>query len=165
MATAEGVKAKLQGLIATANATTGNSDTDLTAAINALVAGFGQGGGGGGASVPFVLDVTGYTLSESWENNTTGNTLNFAQVFCNYDDTTDFHPHVCFITNNTATQNYRADYVLYQRQSSSSVICLNFRNNWTSPNVGAASSRSFWISAGAKITVIRFAYGANEVDS
>lgn len=47
MATAESVKAKLQGLIATANATTGNADADLTTAVNALVAGFGQGGGGG----------------------------------------------------------------------------------------------------------------------
>lgn len=47
MVTAESVKAKLQGLIATANAATGNADADLTAAVNALVAGFGQGGGGG----------------------------------------------------------------------------------------------------------------------
>ena len=47
MVTAESVKAKLQGLIATANATTGNADADLTAAVGALVAGFGQGGGGG----------------------------------------------------------------------------------------------------------------------
>ena len=43
MVTAESVKAKLQGLIATANATTGNADADLTAAVGALVAGFGQG--------------------------------------------------------------------------------------------------------------------------
>lgn len=47
MVTAESVKSKLQGLIATANAATGNADADLTAAVNALVAGFGQGGGGG----------------------------------------------------------------------------------------------------------------------
>ena len=46
MVTAEGVKAKLQGLIDTANATTGNADADLTAAVNALAEGFGQGGGG-----------------------------------------------------------------------------------------------------------------------
>ena len=46
MVTAESVKAKLQGLIATANATTGNADADLTTAVHALVAGFGQGGGG-----------------------------------------------------------------------------------------------------------------------
>lgn len=45
MATAESVKAKIQGLITTANATTGSSDTDLTTAVNALVSGYGQGGG------------------------------------------------------------------------------------------------------------------------
>ncbi len=46
MATADSVKTKLQGLIAKANEATGNTDVDLTTAVNALVAGFGQGGGG-----------------------------------------------------------------------------------------------------------------------
>lgn len=45
MATAESVKAKIQGLIDTANNTTGNADKDLTAAVGALVAGYGAGGG------------------------------------------------------------------------------------------------------------------------
>ena len=52
MATAASVKAKIQGLIDTANATTGGSDTNLTSAVNALVDGYGQGGGGGGSIVP-----------------------------------------------------------------------------------------------------------------
>lgn len=43
MATAESVKAKLQGLIAKANEVTGNTHTDLTTAINALIAGYGTG--------------------------------------------------------------------------------------------------------------------------
>ena len=46
MATAESVKAKIQNLIATANGATGNADTDLTTAVNSLIAGFGTGGGG-----------------------------------------------------------------------------------------------------------------------
>lgn len=37
MATLDRVKTKIQGLINTANTTTGNSDKDLTAAVNALV--------------------------------------------------------------------------------------------------------------------------------
>lgn len=72
MATADSVKAKLQGLIAKANAATGNTDADLTSAIDALVAGFGQGGGipgvtvlkgeyvagaGGSYAIPSVLKV------------------------------------------------------------------------------------------------------------
>lgn len=45
MPTADSVKTKLQGLIATANETTGGNDTTLTAAVNTLVGGYGQGGG------------------------------------------------------------------------------------------------------------------------
>ena len=44
MATAEGVKAKLEGLIGAANGATGRSDATLTAAVAALISGFGQGG-------------------------------------------------------------------------------------------------------------------------
>lgn len=48
MATADSVKAKMQGLIDSANAKTGGNDTTLTAAVNALIAGFGSGGGTSG---------------------------------------------------------------------------------------------------------------------
>lgn len=58
MVTAESVKAKLQGLINLANTVTGNADTDLTAAVNALIAGFGQGGGG-------EVKVTEYAVTEN----------------------------------------------------------------------------------------------------
>ncbi len=51
MATADSVKTKIQGLIDVANAATGKTDTDLTAAIGALVAGFGGGDGGGVTAV------------------------------------------------------------------------------------------------------------------
>lgn len=43
MATAESVAAKLEGLISTANATTGKADVDLTTAVNSLIFGFGSG--------------------------------------------------------------------------------------------------------------------------
>ena len=60
MATADSVKAKIQGLIASANAKTGNTDADLTTAVNALITGFGQGGGGssGGAEWKKVVSYT-----------------------------------------------------------------------------------------------------------
>lgn len=58
MATAESVKAKLQGLISLANNTTGKTDTDLTAAVNALIAGFGQGGSPGGTGGIYMAKVT-----------------------------------------------------------------------------------------------------------
>lgn len=44
MATAESVLAKIQALIDSSNSTTGGSDTNLTAAINALIAGYNSGG-------------------------------------------------------------------------------------------------------------------------
>lgn len=46
MATLDSVKAKIQSLIARANGKTGRSDADMTSAVDALIAGYGQGGGG-----------------------------------------------------------------------------------------------------------------------
>lgn len=43
MATADSVAAKLRGLLDLANAATGKTDTTLTAAVNALIAGYGKG--------------------------------------------------------------------------------------------------------------------------
>lgn len=45
MATADSVKTKIQGLIVRANAATNGSDTNLTTALDRLIAGFGKGGG------------------------------------------------------------------------------------------------------------------------
>lgn len=45
MSTPNTIKAQLQSLIDTSNATTGKEDTDLTSAVGSLVEGYGQGGG------------------------------------------------------------------------------------------------------------------------
>ena len=50
MATAESVKEKIQNLISSANAVTGNASTSMTDAVAALIAGFGSSGGGGGGA-------------------------------------------------------------------------------------------------------------------
>ena len=60
MVTAESVKVKLQGLIDTANAATGNADADLTAAVGALAAGFGQG-----MPTLYSTQITGATYFEN----------------------------------------------------------------------------------------------------
>lgn len=44
MATADSVKNKLRGLISKANGTTGRSDATVTAAVDALISGYGKGG-------------------------------------------------------------------------------------------------------------------------
>lgn len=46
MATLESVKAKIQGLIEKANIVTSRADTQLSPAVDALIAGYGTGGGG-----------------------------------------------------------------------------------------------------------------------
>lgn len=61
MATADSVKVKIQGLIDQSNATTGNTDADLTTAVGALIAGFGQGGG----DVAELVFETTFSVAES----------------------------------------------------------------------------------------------------
>lgn len=53
---------KLQSLINAANNTTGSGDTDMTAAVQSLIAGYG--GGGSYVIVPVTIDLS----SEIWEN-------------------------------------------------------------------------------------------------
>lgn len=101
MATADSVKAKLQGLIDTANNATGREDTDLSTAIRTLVQGFGSGGGGSvsglaydmgefvldtdtvsgkGISVPHGLGVTPEFIcvwSDHWAGLTSDNTVSY----------------------------------------------------------------------------------------
>lgn len=45
MATADSVKAKLQGIITKSNNTTGRNDSNVNSAVDALIDGFGKGGG------------------------------------------------------------------------------------------------------------------------
>ena len=93
MATAESVKAKLQSLIDTANDVTGNDDTNLTDAVNALVGGFG----GESESFPQKFYETDFVMDSSVTANgvictietglsddmvTVGNELVFAVITC-----------------------------------------------------------------------------------
>ena len=56
------VKAQIQSLIDLANTTTGNTDTNLTDGVNALVGGYGQGGSGGGSDDDLVT-ITFYNAN------------------------------------------------------------------------------------------------------
>ena len=66
MVTADSVKAKLEGLISKANGVTGRADDTVTQAVDALIAGFGQGGQGltvqTGSFIP-AENLTGITLA------------------------------------------------------------------------------------------------------
>ena len=91
MATAEGVKTKIQGLIDAANATTGNADANLTTAVAALVAGFGQGGEDAGfkmmaeiynkTCVEFCTDaITEIKIARSFEDNIALTTVSLPEL-------------------------------------------------------------------------------------
>lgn len=153
------VEGKLQAIIAAANTATGETDTTLTDAVQTLIDGFGQGGG----VLPAEIEsITVYTQEEAWTTDVLGNALNFANFYCNYADTTDRKLYVCFITNNTAHQNYRADYFVVQRYSEYGSMSCNMRNNYTNASTSVVDSRSFYISQGAKVKVFVFKYGGTE---
>lgn len=56
------VKTQIQSLIDLANTTTGNTDTNLTDGVNALIGGYGQGSGSGSSGGNMIairhIDVT-----------------------------------------------------------------------------------------------------------
>lgn len=63
MATADSVKANLQNIIAKANSATGRTDSNVGAAVDALISGFGQGGGGITPTPEQIAVVRSATLS------------------------------------------------------------------------------------------------------
>ena len=84
MSTAESVKAQLNALLNQANDTTGKTDTNLTAAIASLVAGFGQGGSGGGLAYDmgeFVLDSDSNAASSIYISHNLGEKPGFILVW------------------------------------------------------------------------------------
>lgn len=117
---------------------------------------------GGGGGLPFELEsVTEYTLAEDWTTDALGNAEHFANVYCNRLDTTDRRLYACYITNNTSTQNYRANFMSLQRYSAATndFQSVNVRNNWSNIQNGAGAGRSFQLSAGSIVKVFVFKIG------
>lgn len=75
MSTPDTVKAQLQSLIASANAKTGKTDTDLTAAVDSLVAGYGQG-----SSAPILTELS---ITENGEYLPSAGVDGFSRVIAN----------------------------------------------------------------------------------
>lgn len=111
---------------------------------------------GGGGIPAWVESVTTYTHPTDWLDDSNGNAQNFFNTYCNGNDTSDRYLYVCYIEDNTASGVYRADYFMSQRygNSSGNKVSVNLRSG-TDWSTTIATSRSFHISAGAKITVIK----------
>lgn len=63
MSTIQSIKGQLQELIDSANATTGNADTNLTDGVNSLIEGYGSGGTTGGSSGNIKTYMVGNAIS------------------------------------------------------------------------------------------------------
>ena len=68
---------RIEALTASANATTGASDTTLTDAVGRLIAGYGQN------ALVAVEHIGQYILPSSWENDKDGNPVAIYSVICN----------------------------------------------------------------------------------
>ena len=104
-----------------------------------------------GGSVPRVVSVDTYTQVEDWLSDSQGNTLNFCKTYLDYDN----HPttfKIAYITNNNASTYKASVFWVYPIGSTTSQGNGTFSRAY--PSRAISSSASFWISAGAQITVI-----------
>ena len=92
---------------------------------------------------------TVYTQSEAWTSDTKGNASNFANTYCNSGDGL----YLAIITNNSATGNYKALSAMVGRGTVNGVSLPDGRVRRSNGNSSVATSTSFYISAGATITV------------
>jgi len=100
---------------------------------------------GGGGSQPYKT----ITLADSHESDSKGN----PSYWANYlglpllSDSSDRNLYIIVFEGNQATANYRVDFALYFRYSST-IGCLSIRNNRTNYMSQYGTSRSLWASTG-----------------
>ena len=145
---------RIEALTASANATTGASDTTLTDAVGTLIAGFGQ------SALVAVEYIGQYILSESWENDRDGNPVAIYSAICNAlgisdSDLSAIDAYVMTVINNQNTGSYSAN-MLYKTKDTSSAS-YSVRNN-KSLIRGWNTGVSLWISQGAVIEVHKITY-------
>lgn len=92
-----------------------------------------------------ILSIEEYVHAENWNTDALGNTLNFAQTYMDYGNTSDVV--IAYVYNNTAG-SYQASCLMTWAAAAS----RTFTNNNASGTVGSGSS--FHITAGSLVRVI-----------
>lgn len=97
--------------------------------------------------------IKSYTLTESWQNDSVGNTESIYNAILNNVDKTNGDIFICIVRNNTYQGDYSGNYITYPHRYEPN-IGIACRRNWTElKTIGPAFS--FWISAGATIDVYK----------
>lgn len=126
MPTADSVKAKLQGLIATANETTGGNDTTLMAAVNTLVGGYGQGG-----STPGL-----WSRPWDWPNYDTLERPTSDVLYFTYDNRYELG-YVCFpLWNGGIVSRGQINNGSFEEIETETVPRMGSYKKWLSPDLG-----------------------------
>jgi hypothetical protein len=100
----------------------------------------------------YVTKIKEYTQAENWLSDTYGNAKNFADTYMDATDMTENRFRIAYVSNNNAT-NYQASVLWVWKKGASTVSAEGYyKNNYSIRSYIAGAS--FWISAGAKITVI-----------
>ena len=128
------------------------------------IAGIETGGGG----FPLEYEVTEYVHSEDWTTDANGGLAsNFVSRYCNSDVFGDTALYVCLIENNTVDSK-GGTYFMYQKGypnvgTTATAAALNTRRKSETVSTNYSASRSYYISMGSIITVIKIIPGVAEL--
>lgn len=96
------------------------------------------------------------TLDSAHESDSIGNPVYWSQFLelPLVSDSSDRNLYMVVFEGNQASVNYRTDFEVFYR-SSSSIICLDVRNNRSNLNEKYLTNRSSWASVGTVINVYK----------
>ena len=97
------------------------------------------------------------TLADNHTTDGTGNPVYWASYMDLplYSDNTDKNIYLVVFENNTATQNYRADFIMYFRDSSGNMKLTYVRNNRGTTSNTYSSAISLYATQGTTVKVYR----------
>lgn len=96
------------------------------------------------------------TLDSAHESDSIGNPVYWSQFLelPLVSDSSDRNLYIVVFEGNQAYLNYRTDFEMFYRDSSS-IICYDERNNRSNRNIAYLTNRSSWASVGTVIKVYK----------